>query len=267
VPTMMHRIWMLPEQERLGHDVTSLRMVWHMGAPTPQWLKEAWIDWLGPEKIFELYSATERQGAAVISGSEWLERKGSVGKMIGGTEVKILGEDGAECAPGEVGEIYMRPPADVGATYHYRGAEAKTSEGGWETVGDMGWVDRDGYLFIADRRVDLILRGGANIYPAEVEAALNAHPEVVSSVVVGLPDTDLGQCVHAIVEHKLENKPDICALHAFISERLSTYKRPASYELVAEALWTETGKVQRARLRDERLTWLRENREFRVHPQ
>ena len=199
VPTMMHRIARLPAQDRLRHDVSSLRTVLHTAAPCPVWLKQFWIEWLGPGRMLEVYTGTERQAVATISGAEAMAHPGSVGRIHPGSAIRILDEYGLDVKPGEVGEIYLRPDAGRNSTYHYLGAEAR-AYGEWESLGDLGSMDESGYLFLSDRRVDLIIRGGVNIYPAEVESALDAHPLVASSIVIGLPDQDLGQTVHAIVQ-------------------------------------------------------------------
>ena len=201
VPTMMHRIWRLPEAQRNSFDLSSLKTVIHMGAPCPVWLKEKWIEWLGPDRIFEGYGGTERQASTEITGREWLTHKGSVGKLQPGAKLKILDANRNECPTGVVGEVFCLPDAGRNATYHYIGAEA-VAVGEWESIGDLGYLDAEGYLYLADRRTDLVISGGANIYPAEVEAALDAHPEVSSSVAIGLPDDDLGHRLHAIVELK-----------------------------------------------------------------
>src|SRR4030088_2120358 len=200
VPTMMHRIWALPDEVRNRYDLSSLQIVFHMAAPIPPWLKEKWIAWLGPERIYELYGGTEAQGACIISGVEWLEHRGSVGKIAETSRLRIIGEDGKDVATGETGEIYFLPNDGAGSTYHYLGAEPKRRPDGWESLGDIGRLDADGYLYLGDRLADMILRGGANIYPAEVEAAVTAHPDVRSCVAVGLPDPGFGQRVHAVLE-------------------------------------------------------------------
>ncbi|MDB5430155.1 MAG: acid--CoA ligase [Caulobacter sp.] len=252
VPTMMNRIWALPAQEREAFDVSSLEMILHMAAACPVWLKEAWIEWLGPEAVWELYAGTEGMGGTVISGREWLAHKGSVGQIPLGANVKIVGDDGTACPPGEVGEIYFLPPSGKGSTYHYLGSEARSMDD-WESYGDMGWVDADNYLYLADRRTDLIISGGSNIYPAEVEAALDAHPTVGSSVVVGLPDDDLGHRVHAIIELRPgAEAPSAGDLLAFAAERLARYKLPHTWDVVTEPLRDDAGKVRRTALRDER---------------
>jgi bile acid-coenzyme A ligase len=244
VPTMMHRIWRLGDDVRSGFDLSSLRIVFHMAAPCPAWLKEAWIDWLGPERIMELYAGTEATGSTIISGVEWLTHKGSVGKPSPGAQMRILNDDGKDCAPRQVGEIYFLPDAGAGSTYHYLGADAK-AVGAWESLGDLGWFDEDGYLYLSDRRKDLILSGGANIYPAEVEAALDSHEEVRSSIVIGLPDEEWGQRVHAIVEAdparvSVEDLID----HAALS--LARYKIPKSISFTDQPLRDDAGKARRS---------------------
>jgi bile acid-coenzyme A ligase len=253
VPTMMHRIWRLGDAERLRYDVSSLEIVCHIAAPCPVWLKEKWIEWLGPDRIWEVYSGTEAIAATAIGGREWLTRKGSVGRLMTGSKIRILDEQGRDVAPGEVGEIFFLPTNGKGSTYHYLGAEPRTS-GDWESFGDLGRVDEDGYLYLADRRTDLILSGGANVYPAEVEAAIDAHPSVLASVVVGLPDADLGQRVHAIVELR-EGAPALAfdELRQFLCMRLTGYKLPRSIETTRERLRDDSGKVRRAAWRDARI--------------
>ncbi|MGC2781624.1 MAG: AMP-binding protein [Bradyrhizobium sp.] len=268
VPTMMHRIWSLPEAVRNSYDVSSLKMVFHMAAPMPPWLKEKWIEWLGPERVYELYGGTERQGRTIISGTEWLQRKGSVGKIDESCRLRILGPDGNDVAPGESGEIYFLPADGAGSTYHYLGAEPKRRTDGWESLGDIGRLDADGYLYLGDRLADMILRGGANIYPAEVEAALMAHPDIRSCVVVGLPDPELGQRVHAIVEidRPADAQAIVDGMGAFLADRLSRTKHPESYELVDVMLRDDSGKVRRTLLRDERAAWMKDERDFRIVP-
>jgi bile acid-coenzyme A ligase len=250
VPTMMKRILRLDDAVRLSYDLSSLRVVWHLAEPCPPWLKEAWIDWLGPERIFELYAGTEAQAATIITGTEWLSHRGSVGRVSSG-EIRICDEDGNELPLGEQGEVWMRSSRAT-PTYRYVGAEARTLGDGWESLGDMGWFDADGYLYLGDRVQDMILSGGANIYPAEVEAALGEHPAVHSCAVIGLPNDDRGNDVHAIVQADPTEVSDT-ELLAFLGERLTTYKLPRSIEFVDEELRDEAGKVRRSTLRAARL--------------
>ena len=248
VPTMMGRIWRLPD--RVRYDVSSLRTVWHLAAPCPPWLKEAWIDWLGPDVIMELYAGTEAQAVTIITGAEWLSHRGSVGKVVIG-EMAAFDTEGNLLPPGEVGEIFMRGPEGAAASYSYRGAEARTLPGGWESLGDIGSFDADGYLYLADRRADMILVGGSNVYPAEIEAALDEHPLVQSSAVIGLPDDDLGATIHAIVQPR--PGLDEAMLREHVRARLVTYKQPRTYEFVEGNIRDDAGKVRRTQLRDERL--------------
>lgn len=255
VPTMMQRVARLPETERKARDLSSLQTVWHTAAPIPPTLKQFWIDWLGPEKIWEMYGGTEGFATTQLNGAEWLEHRGSVGRALG-CEVLIRGEDGEPLPPGEVGEIFMRRMgADPSAPgYSYVGAKERRLPDGFESFGDFGWQDEDGYLYIADRRTDLILSGGQNVYPAEVEAALLAHPAVAEAIVIGLPDADLGARVHAIVRPEAGQSPGSDELIAFAAGRLVAYKLPRSIEFTDEALRDEAGKARRSQLRAERLT-------------
>jgi len=251
VPTMMKRILRLDDETRFGYDLSSIRVVWHLAEPCPAWLKEAWIDWLGADRIFELYAGTEAQAVTIITGTEWLEHRGSVGRVTTG-EMKICDEDGNDMAVGEQGEVWMRRERDA-PTYQYVGAEAKTLDGGWESLGDIGWFDEDGYLYLGDRVADMILSGGANIYPAEVEHALNEHPDVQSCAVIGLPNEDRGNDVHAIVQANEADAPR-AALLEFLADRLAAYKLPRTIEYVDEALRDDAGKVRRSALRAERIS-------------
>lgn len=255
VPTMMQRIWKLDDETKNSYDLRSLRKLWHLAEPCPQWLKREWIDWLGPDVIWELYGGTEGQSATVLDGNEWLTHVGSVGRPISG-ELKILDEDGALLPAGEIGEVWMRPVGRDRPTYYYLGAEAETRDG-WDCLGDIGWLDEEGYLYLADRRSDMILVGGANVFPAEVEAAINLHPSIGSSAVIGLPDDEIGNKVHAIVEATTPIEP--AELMAHLAEHLVTYKLPRSIEFVSEPLRDDAGKVRRSALRAERLQNRQEN--------
>lgn len=252
VPTMMRRIWALPEDVRTKYDVSSLKALWHLAAPCPPWLKECFIEWLGAEVIWELYGGTEGQGSTTIQGTEWLTHKGSVGRPVETCEMKVVDENGVTLPPGEVGEVFIRPLAGAGTTYRYIGAEAKSIEGGWESLGDMGWMDAEGYLYLTDRLSDMILVGGANIYPAEVEAAIDAFPGVRSSAVIGLPDEDMGARLYAVVDRP-DGPADPKAMEAHLAERLVRYKIPKQFEYVTEPVRDDAGKVRRKALREARL--------------
>ena len=248
VPTMMQRIWKLPDDVKFGYDLSSLERAFHLAEPCPPWLKEVWIDWIGADVLWELYGGTEGQSATVLSGTEWLAHRGSVGRPSSG-EIRIFDDDGDEMPPGEVGEVWMRAVGRDTPTYRYIGADARSRDG-WESLGDIGWMDDEGYLYLADRRSDMILVGGANIYPAEIEAAISEHDAVGSCAVIGLPDEERGNRVHAIVQ---ADGLDVADLTSFLAERLVAYKIPRSFEFVDEPLRDDAGKVRRAALRAERL--------------
>ena len=254
VPTMMKRIWRLPEELRMSFDLSSLEHVWHLAEPCPPWLKRAWIDWLGADRIMELYGGTEAQLTTVISGSRWLERPGSVGRPNGG-EIMICDDAGRGVPPGVKGEVWLRSSRST-PTYSYVGAEARRRDGGWESLGDIGWVDADGYLYLVDRMSDMVLIGGANVYPAEVETALDEHPNVLSSAVVGLPDDDRGSYLHAIVQLEDPDKLTAADLLDFLRDRVEPHKLPRSFEFVEQPLRDDAGKVRRGALREERLPGL-----------
>jgi bile acid-coenzyme A ligase len=251
VPTMMKRIMRLPAERRMAYNLSSLRAVWHVAEPCPIWLKAAWIDWLGPERIMEVYAGTEAQVATVISGTEWLDHRGSVGRPVGG-DLLICDADGNECPAGEAGEVWMRSERGT-PTYRYVGAQARCRDGGWESLGDIGWLDTGGYLYLNDRMADMIISGGANVYPAEVEGVIQEHWAIQSCAVIGLPDDDLGSRVHAIVEAD-PNAVTEKELLGFIAERLVRYKVPRSIEIVGVPLRDDAGKVRRSELRRERIS-------------
>jgi bile acid-coenzyme A ligase len=235
-----------------AYDLSSVRRLWHVGAACPPAVKEAWIDLLGPEAVWELYGGTELQALTFVSGTQWLEHRGSVGVVVAG-EMKVLDDDGNECPPGVVGEIYMRPSPGSAPTYRYVGATAKSRDG-WDSLGDLGYFDEDGFLYLNDRRVDMFTVGGRNVYPAEIESALSAHPNVLSCLVVGVPDNgpddtgDLGQVPHAIVEAE---GLDEAAVIAFLKERIASYKVPRTVEFSDTPLRDDAGKARRSAVRDE----------------
>ena len=246
VPTMMSRISRLPDSVRSSYDISSLKTVLHMAAVCPPWVKQAWIDWLGGESILELYGGTERYGITMIDGNEWLQHRGSVGKPLPGSEMAIIDDSGQHCAVGDIGEV------------HFRAIRDGQRDNPWRSYGDMGWLDEEGYLYIADRRTDMIVSGGANIYPAEIESALSMMPGIVSAVVIGLPHADLGNSVHAIIEIEADATKTFSEVEvlAFLSTHVASYKRPRSMEFTTSPLRDEAGKVRRSALRAERLSEL-----------
>lgn len=254
VPTIMQRLLPVYRADPDAYDLSSVRRWWHLAAPCPPNIKEAWIEILGPEAVWELYGGTELQALTFISGTEWLNHRGSVGRVVSG-EMKVLDDDGNECPPGVVGEIYMRPRGGSRPTYRYIGSTAKQHDGldslgPWDSLGDLGWFDEEGYLYLADRRVDMFTVGGRNVYPAEIENALSEHPAVLSCLVVGVPHEDLGQVPHALVHLADGHDLDTGAVMAFVAERLAEHKVPRSVEFVDDPLRDDAGKARRTAVRE-----------------
>lgn len=241
VPTMMHRIMQISAVERSRFDLSSLRILLHSAAPCPADLKRQFLEWLGPERVIESYGSTEGIGATLITGAESLERPGSVGRPCPGTELRILDDAGSELSAGNIDRVYFRVPEGK-PSYHYIGGERSTV-GEWETLGDLGQLDDEGYLYLADRRTDLIISGGSNVYPMEVEAALGQHDAVESCLAVGVSDEDLGRRVHALVQ--VNRDVSDAELRAFLRTRLAPYKVPRTFERVDSPLRDEWGKARR----------------------
>lgn len=233
-----------------AYDRSSVRRIWHAGAPCPPAIKVRMFD-VFPGAIWEFYGMSEGLGG-VVSPEEWQERPGTVGRAFPGLAYRILDEDGSPVPVGEIGLVYVA--SMPGQEFAYRGDPEKTAAAfrdGYYSVGDMGSLDSDGYLFLADRRVDLIIRNGVNIYPAEVERALAEHPEVIDAAVVGLPDDRTGQRVHAIVEARSEDADELLA---FLGTRLADFKLPSTIEFVDRLPREPNGKVLKRRLREERMS-------------
>jgi len=200
VATMFHRLLKLPESVRSGHDLSSLRMVMHGAAPCPVHVKQAMIDWFGPI-IWEYYAATEGGGGFLVGSEEWLQKPGTVGKPGPEFDNKILNDEGAEVAVGEPGTIYMRAP-EVGRFEYFKddGKTDKTYRGDYFTLGDMGYFDEDGYLFLTGRTAELIISGGVNIYPQEIDSVIQQHPAVLDLCTVGIPNDEWGEEVLTVVQ-------------------------------------------------------------------
>jgi long-chain acyl-CoA synthetase len=249
VPAHFIRLLEVPEEERRQYDLSSLQLIVHAAAPCPVTVKRRMLEWLRPIgcEIHELYGASEG-GATRISPTEWLERPGSVGLPWPGIEVRILDESGQRLPPGQAGLIYITPMA---GRFEYRNDPDKTAEAWREdafTVGDIGYLDEDGYLFITDRASDMVLWGGVNIAPREVEEALYAHPGVVDCAVFGIPDERSGERLKAMVEARAGVSVEDLEDH--VRRHLADYKVPKDWELVDELPRDSTGKVRKRLLRD-----------------
>ena len=252
VPTQFTRLLRLPQEVKDAYDVSSLESVVHSAAPCPVEVKRRMMDWWGPV-IWETYGGTE--GAATIAKPHhWLAKPGTVGRPIRGMTVRILDEDGTELPPGQVGTVYL----DGGApsfTYHRDPEQtAEVHRGSAFTLGDVGYLDEDGFLFIVDRIKDMIITGGVNVYPAEVEAVLAVHPAVLDCAVVGVPDPEWGEQVRAFVQPAPGHGPSdelAAELIAYCRERLTGHKCPRAVEFRGELPRTDTGKLYKRLLRDE----------------
>jgi bile acid-coenzyme A ligase len=246
-PTMLQRIADLPGVDE--RDLSSIEWILQGAAPMPPSLVHRWAALIGAEKIVMAYGSTEGLGLTVLDGREWLAHEGSVGRGFNGAEIRILDDDGHELPAGEIGNVFVRSPSYRGATYLGAAPQLDMTEDGFGTVGDLGYVDDDGYLYLVDRRVDLIITGGANVFPAEVEAALIDHPKVADVVVVGLKDPEWGRRVHAIIEPSdPADPPTVEEVRAHVRGRLLAYKVPKTVEIVDAIPRSEAMKVNRGRL-------------------
>ncbi len=245
-PTLLKRL--VDAQERKPRDVSSLRALLIGAAPCPYALKVRAHDVLGPV-LWEFYGSTETSINTVLRPEDQLRKPGSCGVVIPGHEIRIVRDDGAEAAPGEPGELMVRNLwlADY---YHRPDATHASLHDGFFSVGDVAYRDEDGYFYICDRRIDMIITGGANVYPAEVEAVLHAHPAVMDAAVIGVPDDEFGESVKAVVQLRPGMPASGDELIAFCAERLAGYKKPRSVDFVAELPRDPAGKLLKRRLRD-----------------
>ena len=249
-PIMMSRIAKFPDAKQ--YDLSSLKCLMHTAAPCPPWLKRAWFDLIGPEYVLELYASTEAGVVTAIFGDEWLQHANSVGQTVSTHQVKILDGAGEPLPANEVGEIFIRRLQED-ATFHYVGAPPAKMVDGFASIGDLGWLDEDNYLYIADRRIDMIITGGANVFPAEVEAVLTEHPAIGDVAVIGLSDEEWGKRVHAVIQPREErNPPSTAELDAHCRARLMAYKAPKTYDFVAQLPRSSAGKIRRSALIAER---------------
>ena len=252
VPTMFVRMLKLEEAERTRYDLASLRVAIHGAAPCPPDVKRRIIEWWGP-CLVEVYGGTEASAGFYIDSKEWLEHPGSVGKVNAGHEVHIVDEDGRELGPGEVGTIYFGGVSEVEYFKDPEKTSSTRNKDGWMTIGDVGYVDEEGYLYLTDRKDFMIVSGGVNIYPQEVENALIEHPAVADVAVFGVPNPDFGEEVKAVVEVAKGRKAD-AALEREILEycrsHLAHYKCPKSVDFESDFPRLPTGKLYKRKLRD-----------------
>jgi long-chain acyl-CoA synthetase len=250
VPTMFIRLLKLPEQVRKKYDTSSLRHIVHAAAPCPAEAKRAMIEWWGPV-IHEYYGSTESSALTFANSDDALRKPGTVGKTLDGVELRFLGENG-DCLPqGEIGEIYSWVADNPDFTYHNKPEKrAEIERDGFITSGDVGYIDEDGYVFICDRKRDMVISGGVNIYPAEIEAALHAIPGVHDCAVFGIPDDEFGEALMAVVEPQAGAKLDVAVIRAQLKASLAGYKVPKHVEILEHLPREDSGKIFKRRLRD-----------------
>jgi long-chain acyl-CoA synthetase len=250
VPTMFTRLLRLPEPVRAKYDLSSLVKVVHSAAPCPPGVKRRMIDWLGPI-VAEYYGGTETGPVVWCESAEWLAHQGTVGAPVDDAQIRIVGADGGPSAAGQVGTVYVKPPG-WWPGFSYLGDEAKRRAmelDGYVTVGDVGWVDADGYLYLSDRASDMVISGGVNIYPAEIEAALSELPGVRDSAVFGIPDEEFGESLAAHVELEPGAALTEDEVRDHVRTRLAGYKTPKVVVFATELPREETGKLFKRRLR------------------
>jgi acyl-CoA synthetase (AMP-forming)/AMP-acid ligase II len=248
-PTQLKRIVSLPDEVLARADMSSMRSLVANAAPVPYALKQEVVAKLGDGFLFEVYGSTELGVDTILPPEDQLRKPGSCGKTYGSVQVKIVGPDGRELPAGEPGELYIN--STLALDGYHRTAERISDQDGWKSVGDIAYVDDEGYVYICDRKNDMIISGGMNIYPAEIEAVLHAHPDVMDAAVFGVPSDEWGESVHAVIQPKAGQTIDLAALEAHAAEHLAGYKRPRSWEVRAELPRTESGKLLKRLLRDE----------------
>ena len=251
VPTMFVRLLKLPAEVRSRYDLASLKFVMHAAAPCPPEIKRAMIDWLGPV-IHEFYGSTESGAVTVVDSHEWLARPGTVGRPIKGGEVRIYDDVGRRLAPGQAGEVYTKLEFLPEFTYHQLpDKRAEIDRDGFITSGDVGYLDEAGYLFLCDRKRDMVISGGVNIYPAEIEAVLINCPGVKDCAVFGIPDSEFGEQLLAIIEAQPGTvPPSITDVRTYLAQHLAGYKVPKRIEFGTDLPREDSGKIFKRRLRD-----------------
>lgn len=244
IPTLLNRIIKLPGIKK--EDFASIKAICHTSGYCSDWLKQKWIELLAPEKVYEIYSMTEVIGLTCIRGDEWLKHRGSVGLPIGNCKISIRDKNKKELPPRELGEIYMTSPNECFGTEYMNKEQLEITEDGFRSVGDYGYVDEEGYLYFVDRRNDMLVTGGENVFVTEVESALLSHKDIMDVIVVGIPDEEWGRRIHAVIEAKVKITDE--DLRRFLKQYLSPYKIPKSFEYVKNLKRVGNGKTDRDRV-------------------
>ncbi|AZG47100.1 AMP-binding protein [Gordonia insulae] len=244
-PPSVRRLLRLPESARAERDLSSLQSILHLGGRCPAPDKYALLDWLGPGRVVEVYAGSESNGLTMVTGGDWLSRPGTVGRPVGGTEISIRHTDATPAQTGDIGTIWMR--RGMSSAYTYLGAPSRRTDDGWDTLGDIGYLDDDGYLFVIDRAADVIRCGDATVYPADVEQAFEEHPMVRGAVAVGEPGP---HGVHGltVVVDVADAEVTAAALHAFARRRLPEVARPQRICLTHRPIRNDAGKIRRRAL-------------------
>jgi long-chain acyl-CoA synthetase len=249
VPTMFVRLLKLPEEVRRRYDVSSLRFVVHAAAPCPADVKARMIDWWGPV-INEYYGSTEIGTVVFCTAQEWLTHRGTVGRALPGVQLRVLDENGQDVPVGTPGDVYARIMAATDFTYHGDDAKRQAAERhGLISVGDIGYLDEDGFLYLCDRRHDMVISGGVNIYPAEIEAALIAMPEIADCAVFGIPDEEMGEALCACVQPAFDAAADEGAIRVHLKAHIAGYKIPKRIVFLPELPREDSGKIFKRKLR------------------
>lgn len=250
-PTHLKRIVNVGEDVLSGADLSSMRTLIANAAPVPYRLKEEVVAKLGDGFLYEVYGSTELGIATVLAPADQLRKPGSCGRPYGGIELKVVGDDGRDLPPGEEGELFVRTTLAIDGYHGDVPALTELDDPEWKSVGDIARIDEEGYVYICDRKVDMVITGGVNVYPAEIEAVLHAHPDVFDAAVIGLPDEEWGERVHAVVQPWPGQTVDLDALQAHARRHLAGYKVPRSWEVRDELPRTESGKLLKRRLLSE----------------
>ena len=250
VPTMFIRMLKLPEEQRAKYDTSSLEFVVHAAAPCPPDVKQQMIDWWGPI-INEYYGATEVGSVSFLTAEQWLNHRGSVGKAMANCEIVILDDDGNRLGAHEIGDVYCRNLGGPDFTYHLDDAKRQKAEAqGLISVGDIGYLDEDGFLYLCDRRNDMVISGGVNIYPAEIEACLVSHPAIADCAVFGVPDEDFGESLCACVQIESGHSMAEDDVRAHVREFMASYKVPKIVDIRKDLPREDSGKIFKRKLRE-----------------